>query len=274
MSGMKKLRTLSVFATLAFITTAHAQLPAPPTTTEDALRQMLAQSAIAFTGQVTALRHTGQIAEIDFAVDDAILGVTPNATYTLRQWTGLTPNSNSAFQIGSRYLMFLHAPGPGGLSSPVGGPDGAIPILPGSAPALPNTPDTFGLAAQTAITQSTQQATSAASLRSPARSNLRLAPPSAETAPAPVANQPANPLASATIDLRWIAAHVLTPVSYASDDATPQDTGATAHLIFRSVESDATLSTPAAAQTRTTSANYSTLLTTLRTWHREDRAAH
>ena len=264
MSGMKKLRTLSVFATLAFITTAHAQLPAPPTTTEDALRQMLAQSAIAFTGQITALRHTGQIAEIDFAVDDAILGVIPNATYTLREWAGLAPATTPQFQIGRRYLMFLHAPGPGGLSSPVGGPDGAIPILPGNDAASPTSPDSLGLSSQA------PQAISAQPQRSPARSNLRLTPPSAETATAPLANLPANPLASATVDLRWIAAHVLAPINYAPDESP--DTLAAAHLIFHSVESDPASSTATAAPQPTTSANYAMLLSALNAWHKEDHA--
>jgi hypothetical protein len=86
-----------------------------------------------FTGRVVAVHRieglngaTG-VVEIDFAVEDAVRGVSGNA-YTLREWAGLWPAGDELFRVGQRYLMLLHSPGAAGLSSPVGGTDGAIPI--------------------------------------------------------------------------------------------------------------------------------------------------
>ena len=104
-----------------------------PQSTETALHAMSQQAAVIFAGQVTAVRRrdgsngASGIVEIDFAVDDAIRGA-DSGTYTLREWAGLWPAGDEPFRTGQRYLMLLHAPGPAGLSSPVGGPDGAIPI--------------------------------------------------------------------------------------------------------------------------------------------------
>jgi hypothetical protein len=111
----------------------RAQTAAEPVSpaTEDALHAMSRMAAVIFAGQVTAIRRpqqAGGTVEIDFAVDDAIRGVS-GGTYTLREWDGLWAAGNQPFRVGQRYLMLLHAPGRAGLSSPVGGSDGAIPIL-------------------------------------------------------------------------------------------------------------------------------------------------
>ena len=65
--------------------------------------------------------------EIDFRVDQAIRGCTAG-TYVMREWAGLWAGDARRYQPGQRLLMMLHAPGPSGMSSPVGGMDGAIPI--------------------------------------------------------------------------------------------------------------------------------------------------
>jgi hypothetical protein len=104
-----------------------------PQTTNDALRAMSRLAGVIFTGQVIAVRRieglngaTG-VVEIEFAVEDAVRGVSGSA-YTLREWAGLWPAGDEPFRVGQRYLMLLHSPGAAGLSSPVGGMDGAIPI--------------------------------------------------------------------------------------------------------------------------------------------------
>jgi hypothetical protein len=96
---------------------------------------MTQMAAVIFAGQVVAIRlpqRAGGVVEIDFAVEDAIRGVS-GGTYVLREWGGLWAAGNEPLRVGQRYLMLLHAPGPAGLSSPVGGTDGAIPILGGEA---------------------------------------------------------------------------------------------------------------------------------------------
>jgi len=109
-----------------------------PATTEDALHAMAQQAAVIFAGQVVGVRlvsgrdgATG-VVEIEFAVDDAVRGVS-GSSYTLREWAGLWAGGDPPFRAGQRYLMLLHAPSAGGLSSPVGGMDGAIPIVVGPA---------------------------------------------------------------------------------------------------------------------------------------------
>lgn len=99
----------------------------------DALHAMSRIAAVIFAGRVMAVRRheavggaTG-VVEIEFAVDDAIRGA-GGGTYILREWGGLWGAGYEPFHVGERYLMLLHAPGAAGLSSPVGGSDGSIPI--------------------------------------------------------------------------------------------------------------------------------------------------
>jgi hypothetical protein len=122
--------------------TLPATTEAVPATTGDALRAMARQAAVLFAGQVVAVRRrdgvngaTG-VVEIEFAVDEAVRGAS-GGTYVLREWAGLCPAGDQPFRVGQRYLMLLHAPSAVGLSSPVGGMDGAIPIRGGPAPAEP-----------------------------------------------------------------------------------------------------------------------------------------
>ncbi len=98
-----------------------------PATTQDALQAMARRAAVIFAGRVVAVRRAAGVVEIEFAVDDAVRG-TSGGSYTLREWAGLWPAGEQPFRAGQRYLMLLHAPSAAGLSSPVGGADGAIPI--------------------------------------------------------------------------------------------------------------------------------------------------
>lgn len=101
-----------------------------PAATVDALHAMTQMAAVIFAGRVVAIRQpqrAGGAVEIEFAVEDAIRGVS-GGTYVLREWGGLWSGAQM-FHVEQRYLMLLHGPGPAGLSSPVGGADGAIPIL-------------------------------------------------------------------------------------------------------------------------------------------------
>jgi len=120
-----------------------------PQTSEDALHGMVRQAGVIFTGQVVAVRRppvTGEAAsglsgvvEIEFAVEDRVRGVS-GGSYTLREWAGLWAASDQPFRVGQQYLMLLHSPRAGGLSSPVGGTDGAIPIRGGGPAVGPNGP--------------------------------------------------------------------------------------------------------------------------------------
>jgi hypothetical protein len=105
---------------------------------QEALRAMTELAGVIFTGQVVAVREhsaangSSGVVEIEFAVEDAVRGVS-GSSYTLREWAGLWPGGDAPFRVGQQYLMLLHSPGASGLSSPVGGMDGAIPIRGGAA---------------------------------------------------------------------------------------------------------------------------------------------
>jgi hypothetical protein len=51
----------------------------------------------------------------------------------LREWAGLWEGDALRYRVGQHLLMLLHAPSAAGMSSPVGGLDGAIPIRQGGA---------------------------------------------------------------------------------------------------------------------------------------------
>jgi hypothetical protein len=171
-----------------------AQEAAPSTPAQsinDALHAMTQLAGVIFTGQVVGVRRldgvngaTG-VVEITFAVEDAVRGVS-GGTYTLREWAGLWPAGDEPFGVGQRFLMLLHAPSAAGLSSPVGGMDGAIPIR-GSAAAVEP--------------QSTASGTS-----------------SARIATGGTASESASALADGrVVDLRWVGTHVVQTLSYRTE---------------------------------------------------------
>ncbi|GAC1356880.1 MAG: hypothetical protein NVSMB3_03380 [Acidobacteriaceae bacterium] len=102
-------------------------------TVEAALHLMSRRAAVLFVGRVAEIRRKegsgagSGVVEIRFDVEQAIRGCA-GGTYTLREWAGLWSANDSRYRVGQRLLMMLHAPGATGLSSPVGGMDGAIPL--------------------------------------------------------------------------------------------------------------------------------------------------
>ncbi len=107
----------------------------PAVSVEDSLHTMAAQAGVIFVGTVLRVTHKGGadgasagVVEVDFEVGQAVRGCTSGAVYTLREWGGLWAPNQFRYQVGETKLMLLHAPGASGLSSPVGGTDGAIPV--------------------------------------------------------------------------------------------------------------------------------------------------
>jgi len=243
-----------------------AQEPAQstaPQTTNDALHAMSRLAGVIFTGQVIGVRRldavngaTG-VVEITFAVEDAVRGVS-GSTYTLREWAGLWPAGDEPFRVGQRFLMLLHAPGVAGLSSPVGGMDGAIPIR-GSV--------------QTQATAS------------------------AETVSAGTASAGTSALADGrVVDLRWVATRAVRPASYRTEPAvhpTALSVSARAHAVrpgpasapgpesaFSLQAANVAISgagasivpIDAASASASQGPAYATVLGTLRSWEKADRA--
>jgi len=110
----------------------QAASSASPQTIVDLLHQLSDKADVIFAGQVLAIRRpNGGVVEVDFRVDQAIRGSAVGAPYILREWAGLWVTDNQRYRVGQRLLMLLHAPSAAGMSSPVGGLDGAIPIRQG-----------------------------------------------------------------------------------------------------------------------------------------------
>jgi hypothetical protein len=105
-----------------------------PTDVEDELRLMSEQAGIIFAGQVLAIHWISPSVvgagwvDVEFSVEQAVRGCAGQERYVLREWAGLWAGGVQRYRVGQRLLMLLHAPSASGLSSPVGGQDGAIPI--------------------------------------------------------------------------------------------------------------------------------------------------
>jgi hypothetical protein len=109
---------------------------AQPQTVVDILHELSDKAEVIFAGEVLAIRRPNDgVVEVEFRVDQAILGCAAGTRYILREWSGLWAGDTQRYHVGQRLLMLLHAPGAAGMSSPVGGLDGAIPIRQGGADA-------------------------------------------------------------------------------------------------------------------------------------------
>jgi hypothetical protein len=64
---------------------------------------------------------------ITFQVEQAVRGVKAGQTFSFREWTGLW-STGERYRVGQRLLLFLYTPSRLGLTSPVGGPSGRLPI--------------------------------------------------------------------------------------------------------------------------------------------------
>jgi hypothetical protein len=134
------LRALSI-TVLLMAPVAHSQVAAAgvqPQTVVDILHQFSDKADVIFAGQVLAIRRPNDgVVEVEFRVDQAIRGCTAGTPYVLREWAGLWAGDNQRYRVGQRLLMLLHAPSAAGMSSPIDGLDGAIPIRQSGAAMAP-----------------------------------------------------------------------------------------------------------------------------------------
>lgn len=106
----------------------------PASTVEDALHQMADAAGVIFVGQVVAVRRVGGeggasgVVEVEFSIERAVRGCSAGGRYVLREWAGLWAGGAQRYRVGQTLLMMLHTPDAAGLSSPVSGLDGAIPV--------------------------------------------------------------------------------------------------------------------------------------------------
>jgi hypothetical protein len=90
---------------------------------------------VVFAGEVTAIRHTGGVIEVEFRVDQTLKGAV-SGSYVLREWSGLWVAGQRRYWVGERAVLFLHQPGKSGLSSSVDGMEGVLPITPTASAVL------------------------------------------------------------------------------------------------------------------------------------------
>jgi hypothetical protein len=232
----------------------------PAQSIPEALHAMSRLAGVIFAGQVVAVRRidggngaTG-VVEIQFAVEDAVRGGC-GSIYTLREWAGLWPAGEEPFRVGQRFLMLLHAPSAAGLSSPVGGMDGAIPIR--------------GIG-QTQASGSAETA------------SARIVAANAGSAEISASQE------VRVVDLRWVGTRVVQPMSYRTapvvnpvalpvwvDAVAARSESAPASQNARvGASDDGTSVAPidAAPDSASQGTAYSTVLGTLRGWEKTDHA--
>jgi hypothetical protein len=241
---LNRLIPLLLFAALG----AHAQQTAPtPQTIEEALHQLSDAAGVIFTGEVSAIRHLNRdsgssgVVEIDFRIDQAVRGCNAGSTYTLREWAGLWSGADERYRIGQRLLMLLHAAGPSGMSSPVGGMDGAIPIR-GA---------TTELAQQAAAANATQATASTIAMTTLTQTAIPVTPA------APVA------------DLRWVGTRVMREIPYRAP-TKPQSTMAAAKIAAPETSQSPDISD---ASTAAQQAPVSVVVNMLAAWQETSHAA-
>ncbi|MDE1163004.1 MAG: hypothetical protein PW792_13815 [Acidobacteriaceae bacterium] len=102
-----------------------------------ALRSLASRAENAFVGQVVSITRKGGVVEVVFRVDQNVMGNGTGATFTLREWAGLWPVGMQRYWVGERAMVFVQAASAAGLSSPVDGAEGVVPVVmagDGSAP--------------------------------------------------------------------------------------------------------------------------------------------
>ena len=64
---------------------------------------------------------------VTFKVENAVRGVKAGQMYSFREWAGLW-SASERYRVGQRLMLFLYAPSALGLTSPVGGRAGMLPV--------------------------------------------------------------------------------------------------------------------------------------------------
>ena len=110
---------------------ALAQTSPVPTAAAAELQQMASHAGVIFAGQVIAVTRNDAAGFVDvrFRIDQALRGCPASGAYVLREWAGLWAGKPDRYRVGQRRLMLLSTRGQAGMNSPIGGLDGAIPLV-------------------------------------------------------------------------------------------------------------------------------------------------
>jgi len=99
----------------------------PATSVSGVLRGLAARAGVVFVGQVQSIKPEGGVVVVTFQVQQAVVGVV-GGKYVMREWAGRWTGGQQRYQVGQRAMFFLHAPSAAGLSSPVDGIMGVVPM--------------------------------------------------------------------------------------------------------------------------------------------------
>ena len=103
------------------------------------LRELAVRANVIFAGHVLQVeRHDASgYVDVTFAIDHSVRGCDGFNSYMLREWAGLWAEEPARYGVGQRLLMILPERGAAGMSAPVGGQLGRIPLVGvGSAPLI------------------------------------------------------------------------------------------------------------------------------------------
>jgi hypothetical protein len=95
---------------------------------EAALKGMADAAGVVFTGELAAIRKGDGWVEMDWRVEEGVLGVGNGTIYVQREWSGLWASGDERYRVGQHAIVMLYAPSAAGFSSPVAGMDGVIPL--------------------------------------------------------------------------------------------------------------------------------------------------
>ena len=110
--------------------------PAVAVTAQAVLVEMASRAGVIFSGRVLGVERQDAAGYVDvrFGVDACVRGCAGKSVYVLREWVGLWTGEQERYRTGARLLMLLTARGPSGMSAPVDGEAGAIPLLAAAQP--------------------------------------------------------------------------------------------------------------------------------------------
>ena len=136
--GNLLLMTVGLSLSPAFASAPPATLSAAspfPAGVDAVLLGMSKQAGVIFAGHVIAVDRSDPsgFVDIHFRIDEPVRGCPRTGVYVLREWAGRWIGHPERYRVGQRWLMLLTPRGPSGMSSPVFGSDGAVPII-ASAP--------------------------------------------------------------------------------------------------------------------------------------------
>ena len=110
-----------------------------PANAQSALVGMVANAAVIFVGHVLTIAPGNGFVDVTFRIDEPVRGGSKLGTYVLREWAGLWSGTPDRYHVGERLLMLLTARGASGMSAPVGGDEGMMPIVPNALQPLADT---------------------------------------------------------------------------------------------------------------------------------------